>query len=92
MDSELLKAQLLYKLYRRGIWGGKHTPLRNLYHLVDKMSVRESEKSVKELNNLGWIHMKKSTGELHISLNSHKKKEIREFILNILKIDPDLLK
>lgn len=38
--------------------------------------------------NLDWVVIKPSTGEEHISLNPHKNKEIKEFILNILKIDP----
>ena len=86
-----LKAQLLFKLYRKGIWGGKHTPLNNLLHLMDKSSIKESEKAVKELSTLNWINIKISTGEKHISLNSHKSKEIKEFILKILKIDSTLL-
>ena len=91
-EYEQLKAQLLFKLYRRGKWGGAHTPLRNLFHLMDKYSIKESGKAVKELVNLGWVHVKISTGEEHISLNSHKSREIKEFILKILKINPDLLK
>lgn len=92
MLNEKLTAELLYKLYRKGIWGGRHTPLRNLYHLVDKASIKESEKAIKDLTNLDWIHPKKSTGEIHVSLNSHKKSEIKSFILRILKIDPEFLK
>ena len=92
MSDNQLRAQLLFKLYRRGIWGKKHTPIKNLYHLIDQISKRESEKSIKELNNMGWIQMKKSTGEIHISLNTHKKNEIKNFILDILKINPELLK
>jgi len=91
MEDELLKAQLLFKLYRKGIWGGKHTPIKNLFHLVSKIAVKESKKSLKELNNAGWILIKISTGEEHISLNPHKNKEIKEFILRVLKIDPNLL-
>ncbi len=91
MGNDYLKAQLLFKLYRRGIWGGRHTPLRNLFHLIDKTSIRESKKALKELSNLGWILIKISTGEEHISLNSHKNKEVKDFILKVLKIDPALL-
>lgn len=92
MYNEDLIAELLYKLYRRGIWGGRHTPLKNLYYLTSKIIIRDSEKAVKELSNLGWIQLKKSTGEIHISLNPHKKKEIRDFILKFLKINPELLR
>lgn len=88
---EYLKAQLLFKLYRKGKWGGAHTPLKNLFHLMDNASIKNSEKAIKELNNLGWVQIKISTGEKHISLNSHKNKEIRTFILQVLKIDPALL-
>ena len=88
---DYLKAQLLFKLYRKGKWGGAHTPIRNLFHMMDKVSIKESQKAVKELTNLNWVLVKISTGEKHISLNSHKNKEIKDFILRILKIDPALL-
>ncbi len=91
-EFEKLKAELLFKLYRRGIWGGRHTPIKNLYYLVNQPSIKESEKIVKELSNLGWVQIKKSTGEVHISLNPHKKKEIKDFILKTLNINPELLK
>ena len=74
VDYEQLKAQLLFKLYRKGRWGGAHTPLKNLFHLMDNASINESEKAVKELANLGWIYIKISTGEKHVSLNSHVRK------------------
>lgn len=91
MSNEELKAELLFKLYRKGIWGGKHTPLRNLYHFSNKVIIRESEKAVKELNNLDWVNIKISTNEKHISLNPHKNKEIKQYILQVLKINPSLL-
>ena len=90
-NYDYLRAQLLFKLYRKGIWGGRHTPLDNLFHLVDKASIKESERALKELNNLNWIQIKISTGEKHISLNPHKNKEIKEFILRILRVDSRLL-
>ncbi len=91
-DYDCLKAQLLFKLYRKGIWGGRHTPLKNLFHLMDNASIKESKKAAKELVNLAWAHIKTSTGEEHISLNSHKSKEIKDFILKVLKVDPALLR
>ena len=92
IDLKYLKAQLLFKLYRRGNWGGKHTPIKNLFHLLDQTSIKESKKALKELNNMRWVLIKISTGEEHISLNSHKSKEIKEYILTALKVDPNLLK
>jgi len=90
-DYEQLKAQLLFKLYRKGKWGGAHTPIKNLFHLTDNASIKESEKAIKELANVEWVHIKISTGEKHISLNPHKSKEIKDYILRILKIDPAML-
>jgi len=37
---------------------------------------------LKELLNKGFLTIKMSTGEYHISLNSHKQKEIYEFLEN----------
>jgi hypothetical protein len=90
-NYDLLKAQLLFKLYRKGKWGGAHTPIRNLFHLLDQSSIKESKKALRELINLGLVIIKPSTGEEHISLNSHKSKEIKDFILDVLKIDARLL-
>lgn len=91
MINQELQAQLLFKLYRKGKWGGAHTPIKNLFHLLDQSSIKESKKVLRELINLGWVLIKPSTGEEHISLNPHKNKEIKEFILSVLKIDPALL-
>jgi len=90
-EYNLLKANLLFKLYRKGKWGGAHTPIRNLFHLLDQSSIKESKKALRELINMGLVLIKPSTGEEHISLNPHKSKEIKDFILNVLKIDPKLL-
>lgn len=86
------KAELLFKLYRKGDWGGKHTPLRGLYHQMSGMSIKELDKIVKELVNENLVFLKKSTGEIHISLNSHQKSKIRQIILDVLGIDPEMLK
>ncbi|MBI2630314.1 hypothetical protein HYW76_04370 [Candidatus Pacearchaeota archaeon] len=91
-DYEELKAQLLFKLYRKGKWGGAHTPLKNLFHLMDNSSIKDSKKAIRELLNLGMIFVKISTGEEHISLNPHKNKEIKDYILKILKINPQMSK
>lgn len=91
-ENKKLIAELLHKLYRKGIWGGRHTPLKNLYHIVTHLNIKESKKAIKELSNLNWIQLKKSTGEIHISLNPHKKREIKDFILKVLKINHEFLK
>lgn len=92
MDQQQLTGMLLYKLYRKGIWGGRHTPLKNLLHICGSGVMKESKKIIKELYKIQWVLIKMSTSEEHVSLNSHKKKEIREFILSSLDIDPKMLK
>ena len=37
------------------------------------------KKALKELINKGFLKVKSSTGELHVSLNSHKQREIFDF-------------
>ena len=81
MDKSFIMKRFLRKLINLDIWGGRHTPIKNLFHLMDNASIKESRKVAKELANIGWIHIKISTGEEHISLNSHKSKEIRDFIV-----------
>jgi hypothetical protein len=41
---------------------------------------KEAKNAVKELVNKEFLNIKPSTGEKHISLNSHKQKEIYEFL------------
>ena len=42
--------------------------------------VHTVKKAVKELLKRGFLNIKPSTGEKHVSLNSHKQKEIYEFL------------
>ena len=90
----VIMKRFLRKLMNLNIWGGKHTELRNLQKALPShlRGIKESKKATKELSNLNWIQLKKSTGEIHISLNPHKKNEIRNFILKVLKIPTELLK
>lgn len=92
MNQDYLKAELLLKLYRRGIWGGRHTPLKSLFHMIGEADIKESKKAAKELVNLKWILIKKSTNEEHVSLNPKAKSEIKNYIIKILGIDPNMLK
>jgi hypothetical protein len=38
------------------------------------------QQAIKELNSNGFLIAKPSTGEIHVSLNPAKSKEIKEFI------------
>ena len=67
--------------------GGKHTEIRNLqkgissYLLNTKSGRRDFQNAVKELINDIWLLAKKSTGEIHVSLNPRRKEEIMKFAM-----------
>ena len=83
MDLQLtIMKRFLRKLVNLNIWGGRHTEIKNLQKaLPDHLrGTKEHKKAIKELVNLGFLNTKVSTGEIHVSLNSHKQKEIYNFI------------
>ena len=80
--KELIKKEVLRSLVKLRMWGGKHTEITNLrkcipIHLRGEKVTKEA---LKELIQLGFLYQKISTGEIHVSLNSEKKKEIYEFL------------
>ncbi len=64
-----------------------YTELRNIKKglttevLSTKQGQKLAELAIKELLGEGWLLAKKSTGELHVSLNPKKKKEIMDFVM-----------
>ncbi len=82
--KEAIMKRFLRKLINLNIWGGRHTELKNLQKaLPDHLrGSKESKQAIKELLNKGFIMVKISTREQHVSLNSHKQKEIYEFLGN----------
>ncbi len=80
--KEAIMKRFLRKLVNLNIWGGKHTELKNLQKaLPDHLrGSKESKQAIKELLNKGFLTIKMSTKEYHVSLNSHKQKEIYEFL------------
>jgi hypothetical protein len=74
--------RFLRKLINLSIWGGRHTELKNLQKALPAhlRGSKEAKNAVKELVNKEFLNIKPSTGEKHISLNSHKQKEIYEFL------------
>jgi len=84
MDLEkVIMKRFLRKLVNLNIWGGRHTELRNLQKsLPDHLrGSKEAKKAMKELSEKGFIIIKLSTGEKHVSLNSHKQQEIYDFLV-----------
>lgn len=87
MKKEDIMARFLRKLMNRNTWGGKHTEAKNLVKAVPKhlRGEKVTSDAIKDLNKLEFLIYKPSTGEMHISLNPRKKKEIDEFLDSIHK-------
>ncbi|MFA5992382.1 MAG: hypothetical protein WC796_01605 [Candidatus Pacearchaeota archaeon] len=80
--KEAIMKRFLRKLVNLNIWGGRHTELANLQKcLPDHLrGTKEAKFAIKELVDKEFILIKISTGEKHISLNSHKQQEIYNFL------------
>ena len=75
MSTNLEKARLMFQLAnRKRNWGGKYDRLEHFKRFPNL------KKITKELENLGWIFVKKKPNYTGISLNTKYKKEIIEFI------------
>lgn len=86
ISREQLKAQILFKLSRHRRWGGKHTELINVRSALPREHRAEAEALAHELADEGFLTWLKKTGEIHVSLNPHRKKEIKEWIENYLEL------
>jgi len=86
MDLIIIKRIILESLVTPPRWGGRHTEIRNLKKgfpsnvSSSKDDQKMIDKAIKDLINDQWLLCKKSTGELHVSLNPRMKKEIMEFL------------
>jgi len=86
MDSNIIKRIILEHLLSPPRWGGKHTALRNIkkgfpsHVLNSKEGQKLIDKAISQLVNDGLLLCKKSTGDIHVSLNPRMKKEIMEFL------------
>ena len=83
MDIQIaIMKRILRKLVNLNIWGGRHTEIKNLQKCLPShlRGTREHKKAIKELIKLEFLNCKPSTGEIHVGLNSHKQKEIFEFL------------
>lgn len=86
MEKEDVMWFILVKLTNMKKFGGAHTSLRNITKglpssiTANRDGKKLIQESVKELSRNEFLLAKPSTGEIHISLNPRKIKEIREFI------------
>ena len=80
--KEVIMVRFLRKLMNLNIWGGKHTESKNLLKALPKhlRGEKVTDEAMKELYRLEFLMSKPSTGEIHISLNPRKKKEVSEFL------------
>jgi hypothetical protein len=74
LSDEQIKATILFKLYKRGNWGGSHTALDNLkkgwkQEDLGKQSLARVEKLTKHLIREGLIVPKPTSYGLQVSLN-----------------------
>ncbi|MFA6214903.1 MAG: hypothetical protein WC717_06550 [Candidatus Micrarchaeia archaeon] len=84
--NEVLKAHILYKLARHRRWGGKHTELVNVRTALPRECQRDAETLARELANDGFLTWLPKTGQIHVSLNPRKKKEIVELVEKYIKV------
>lgn len=72
--SDLVKAQIMFKLVRKNNWGNRYDRLEHFKRFPDL------DKIVKELAKKKWIIIHKKPKYTAISLNARYKKEIVSFI------------
>ena len=85
LSGNHIKATILFKLYKRGNWGGSHTAFDNLkkgFKDADlgKHGARYVEKLAKELIHQGLIVSKPTHYGLQVSLNPKENKVIITFM------------
>ena len=80
-SDDQIKATILFKLYKRGNWGGSHTALDNLKkgwsaQDLGKHSLARVEKLTKQLIREGLIVPKPTGYGLQVSLNPRQNESI----------------
>jgi len=92
LSDEQIRATILFKLYKRGNWGGSHTALDNLKkgwkpQDLGKHSLARVEKLTKQLVREGLIVPKPTGYGLQVSLNPRQNEAI---IVIIRKFFPEV--
>jgi hypothetical protein len=86
LSDEQIKASVLFKLYKRGNWGGSHTAFENLKKgfkesELGKGGLKRVEKIARGLVRSGLIMQKPTSYGLQVSLNPRQN----EAIITIMK-------
>ena len=85
-EIRLIAKLILERLDNMDKWGGAHSEFARVkkslpsYITDTSKGKKQINKVIKLLVNSGFLLIKLSTGEPHVSLNPRKKKEICEFI------------
>ena len=86
-EKHAIKLVILRKLIRMKKIGGAHTELKNLILkglsnslLANKKGKKIINKAIKDLIQNGILLTKPSTGEIHVSINPRKLKEINKLL------------
>lgn len=74
MLADLEKAQVMFKLARKGNWDACYDRLEHFKRFENLKNI------VKELSNMGWLIVRKKPKFTGISLNTSFKKEIVAFV------------
>ena len=80
MQSDEVKAKILWRLYRRRYIGGKHTDVKNLRKGFSKDKYDIVNEVIDELIREGLLLVKPTHYGKHVSLNPIRLSEIRELI------------
>jgi len=81
LSDEQVKADIMYRLFRKDCWGAKYLPVNTIVHWIGKHVKRNGkrvEKMIRELVKEGYLLVHKKGGT--ISLNSTRSHEISEYI------------
>lgn len=74
MQKELEKAQIMFKLARKGNWVNSYDRMEHFKRFANLTEI------IKKLSKIGWVIIHKKPNFVGISLNTEYKKEIIEFI------------
>lgn len=81
LSDDQIKATVLFKLHKRGNWGGSHTAFENLKKgfkesELGKGGLKRVEKMARELTRSGLIIQKPTSYGLQVSLNPRQNETI----------------
>jgi hypothetical protein len=81
LSDDQIKATILFKLYKRGNWGGSHTAFENLKKGfkdsdLGKAGLKRVEKMARELMRAGLVVPKPTSYGLQVSLNPRQNQTI----------------